>query len=116
MPHAHAYVGFIFCFSENHKGNSFMKNVAHRDNTYDEEYWTQLASVIDQQKERMWDAMISGFEKYSHVLKERSTLIDETDSLRQQVRSLQKLYDINLFPITVKLLLKCLLIKLIHLK
>ena len=60
--------------------------MSQRDNTHDEEYWTDLSSVIDQQKERMWDAMLSGFEKYSHVLKERSTLIGETDSLRQQVR------------------------------
>ena len=81
-----AFLNFLISsFSEHHKGSSFTKNVTRRDNTYDEEYWTQLASVIDQQKERLWDAMISGFEKYSHVLKERSTLIVETDSLRQQV-------------------------------
>ena len=55
----------IYSSSENHKGSSFTKNVTRRDNTYDEEYWSQLASVIDQQKERMWDAMISGFKKYS---------------------------------------------------
>jgi len=78
-------------FREHHKGSSFTKNVTRRDNTYDEEYWSQLASVIDQQKERLWDAMISGFEKYSHVLKERSTLIGETDSLRQQNSELRML-------------------------
>ena len=29
--------------------------------------------------------MIEGFEKYSHVLKERAKLIQETDNLKQQV-------------------------------
>jgi len=59
-----------------------------------------MAAVIDQQKERLWDAMLSGFEKYSHVLKERSTLIGDTDSLRQQVNfpiSCQLVNHVNTF-------------------
>ena len=57
----------------------------NRDSSMDEEYWQQLASVIDGKKERVWDALIEGFDKYSQVLVERSSLIQETDGLKQQV-------------------------------
>ena len=57
----------------------------NRDTSMDEQYWKQLASVIDEKKERVWDALIEGFEKYSQVLVERSSLIQETDGLKQQV-------------------------------
>ena len=57
----------------------------NRDSSMDEDYWNQLASVIDEKKERVWDALIEGFDKYSHVLVERSSLIQETDALKQQV-------------------------------
>ena len=57
-------------------------------NSEDEAYWKQFASVIDDKKKRLWDALIDAFEKYSQVLTERATLIQETEALRQQVRSL----------------------------
>ena len=44
-----------------------------------------MASVIDVKKERVWTALLDGFEKYLAVLTERASLIQETDALRQQV-------------------------------
>lgn len=44
-----------------------------------------MASVIDEKKERVWTALLDGFEKYLAVLTERASLIQETDALRQQV-------------------------------
>ena len=65
-----------------------------RDSSNDEMYWRKLSSVIDVNKERLWDAMIEGFEKYGHVLKERAKLIKETDSLKQQVIKVLKLLNV----------------------
>ena len=45
-----------------------------------------MSSVIDVKKERVWTALLDGFEKYLSVLTERASLIQETDALRQQVR------------------------------
>jgi len=70
---------------------SRFNNSKDRDSSKDEEYWKQLASVIDGKKERVWDALIEGFEKYSQVLVERSSLIQETDGLRQQNSELRML-------------------------
>ena len=44
-----------------------------------------MASVIDVKKERVWTALLDGFEKYLAVLTERAALIQETDALKQQV-------------------------------
>ena len=63
---------------------------SNRDTSMDEAYWQQLASVTDEKKERVWDAMIDGFEKYSQVLSERATLIHDTDALKQQVNYVLK--------------------------
>ena len=46
-----------------------------------------MASVIDEKKERLWTGLLDGFEKYLGVLTERASLIQETDALRQQVKS-----------------------------
>ncbi|XP_066929722.1 dynein regulatory complex protein 1-like [Clytia hemisphaerica] len=79
-------------FKDSRKSNTVrIGSSSGRDSSYDEQYWTQLASVIDLQRERLWDGMVSGFEKYSQILKERSTLIGETDSLRQQNSELRML-------------------------
>lgn len=56
----------------------------NRDTSSDAKYWSQLASVINEKKEKVWDALIEEFDKYYQVLVERSTLIQETDGLRQQ--------------------------------
>ena len=44
-----------------------------------------MASVIDVKKERVWTALLDGFEKYLAALTERASLIQETDALKQQV-------------------------------
>lgn len=44
-----------------------------------------MSSVIDVKKERVWTALLDGFEKYLAVLTERASLIQETDALKQQV-------------------------------
>ena len=62
-----------------------------RDANHDEDYWRQLASVLDEKKEALWNAIIDGFEKYNHVLTERATLIHDTDALRQQNAELRML-------------------------
>ena len=58
-------------------------NNAYHNNRW--EYWEQLFLVIDSRKERLWDGLIEGFEMYNKVLNERALLIQDTDSLRQQV-------------------------------
>jgi len=62
-----------------------------RNASLDEEYWQKLAGVMDAKSERVWDAMIDGFEKYQTVLTERATLIHDTDALRQQNAELRML-------------------------
>ena len=42
-------------------------------------------AVISEKKERLWDALIQGFEKYNETLTERAKLIQTTTGLRQQV-------------------------------
>lgn len=76
---------------ETSKASSKLGISVLRDDTQDQAYWSQLSSVIDGKKERVWDALIEGFEKYSHVLGERATLIQDTDSLRQQNSELRML-------------------------
>ncbi|KAJ7361796.1 DNA replication checkpoint protein Drc1 [Desmophyllum pertusum] len=59
--------------------------------TLDESFWQQMSSVIDVKKERVWAALLDGFEKYLAVLTERASLIQETDALRQQNAELRML-------------------------
>jgi hypothetical protein len=35
-----------------------------RDDTLDMEYWTRFPNVIDERRERLWDALLSGLQKY----------------------------------------------------
>lgn len=51
----------------------------------DESFWQKMSSVIDLKKERVWTALLDGFEKYLAALTERASLIQETDALKQQV-------------------------------
>lgn len=59
--------------------------------TLDESFWQNMASVIDVKKERVWTALLDGFEKYLAVLTERAALIQETDALKQQNAELRML-------------------------
>ena len=62
-------------------------NYSYYLNRLDESFWQKMSSVIDVKKERVWTALLDGFEKYLAVLTERASLIQETDALRQQVRT-----------------------------
>jgi hypothetical protein len=35
-----------------------------RDDSLDVEYWAKYPDVIDEQRERLWDALLSGLQKY----------------------------------------------------
>ncbi|KAL9962962.1 hypothetical protein ACROYT_G032120 [Oculina patagonica] len=59
--------------------------------TLDESFWQKMASVIDVKKERVWTALLDGFEKHLAVLTERASLIQETDALKQQNAELRML-------------------------
>ncbi len=60
-----------------------------------------FGSVIDTKKERLWEALITGFEQYSDTLTSRAKLIQTTDALRQQV---SRLHFYNVWPSVVWLL------------
>ncbi|XP_044181862.1 LOW QUALITY PROTEIN: dynein regulatory complex protein 1-like [Acropora millepora] len=62
-----------------------------REAILDESFWPKMSSVIDVKKERVWSALLDGFEKYLSVLTERASLIQETDALRQQNAELRML-------------------------
>ncbi|KAM6954098.1 dynein regulatory complex protein 1 [Aplochiton taeniatus] len=55
-----------------------------RDDSEDAAYWDSLAQVISEGKLRVWDALEAALEKYHSQLKERSKLITDTHSLKQQ--------------------------------
>lgn len=55
------------------------------DDSLDGEYWQKMTSVIDKSKERVWNALEEGFEKYLSVLTDRAALIQETETLELQV-------------------------------
>ncbi|CAH1776094.1 unnamed protein product [Owenia fusiformis] len=62
-----------------------------RDDKNDTQYWEQYPQVVTKGKERLWDALVEGLEKYSDTLTARSNLIKETDGLRQQNAELRML-------------------------
>ncbi|XP_041360792.1 dynein regulatory complex protein 1-like [Gigantopelta aegis] len=62
-----------------------------RDDSEDSDYWQKYASVLSEKKERVWDAMTAGLEKYYEVLTNRAKLITETDALTQQNAELRML-------------------------
>jgi len=35
-----------------------------RDDSLDIEYWSKYPNVIDERRERLWDALLSGLQKY----------------------------------------------------
>ncbi|XP_060066143.1 dynein regulatory complex protein 1-like [Ylistrum balloti] len=66
-------------------------SLEERDSSDDSDYWAKYPSLISTNKERLWDALLEGLEKYSETLTSRSTLINETDALRQQNAELRML-------------------------
>jgi len=57
----------------------------------DKKYWNEIADIINGKKVKLWDGLEAGLEKYYGVLKQRSKLIVETDSLKQQNAELRLL-------------------------
>ncbi|XP_061176506.1 dynein regulatory complex protein 1-like [Saccostrea echinata] len=66
-------------------------SLEERDSSEDSDYWASYAKLVDDKKERLWDALLEGLEKYSEVLTSRASLINETDALRQQNAELRML-------------------------
>ncbi|KAK2171357.1 hypothetical protein NP493_1066g02024 [Ridgeia piscesae] len=62
-----------------------------RDNTEDATYWATYPAVLSDNTEKVWDALVEGLEKYNELVTSRSTLITETDALRQQNAELRML-------------------------
>ncbi|KAL3890634.1 hypothetical protein ACJMK2_002915 [Sinanodonta woodiana] len=62
-----------------------------RDDSEDSAYWANYAKVFDSKKERMWDALLEALQVYSETLTSRSSLITETDALKQQNAELRML-------------------------
>ena len=54
-------------------------------------YWSKYREIFSEQKEKLWDAVLMGLNKYYEVLKERHKLCNETESLRKQNDELQHL-------------------------
>lgn len=66
-------------------------SLEERDASGDSQYWAKYASLINEKKERLWEALVDGLEKYNETLTSRSSLINETDALRQQNAELRML-------------------------
>ncbi|CAJ0966795.1 unnamed protein product [Ranitomeya imitator] len=65
--------------------------ISERDSSEDTVYWSTAAQVIPQSRLKVWDALEAAMEKYYDVLTNRSELITETSSLRQQNTELRML-------------------------
>ncbi|XP_072029395.1 dynein regulatory complex protein 1-like isoform X2 [Amphiura filiformis] len=62
-----------------------------RDDSEDKPYWESFPSVLSENQEKVWKALLEALEKYSDCLGTRTTLITETDALRQQNAELRML-------------------------
>ncbi|XP_005107087.1 dynein regulatory complex protein 1 [Aplysia californica] len=73
------------------KSQFHITSLENRDDSLDSDYWQKYASLLNEKKERMWDALIEALEKYNEVLHSRSSLLNETEALRQQNAELRLL-------------------------
>ncbi|RUS77198.1 hypothetical protein EGW08_015025 [Elysia chlorotica] len=73
------------------KAQFHLSSLEDRDDSLDSEYWNKYATLLNAKKERLWDALIEALEKYNEVLHSRSTLLSETEALRQQNAELRLL-------------------------
>ncbi|XP_055954259.1 dynein regulatory complex protein 1 [Patella vulgata] len=74
-----------------HKSQFRIATLEYRDPSEDSEYWAKYTNTHSGVKERVWDGLVEGLEKYSECLQSRSNLINETDALRQQNAELRML-------------------------
>jgi len=68
-----------------------LQSLEERDDSKDSDYWRQLADIVPVDREKLLTSLLSAEEKYCSILKERSKLINDTDSLRQQNAELRLL-------------------------
>ncbi|GFR65867.1 dynein regulatory complex protein 1-like [Elysia marginata] len=73
------------------KAQFHLSSLEDRDDSQDSDYWNKYATLLCEKKERLWDALIDALEKYNEVLHSRSTLLNETEALRQQNAELRLL-------------------------
>ncbi|KAK0180141.1 hypothetical protein PV327_005813 [Microctonus hyperodae] len=57
------------------------------------EYWQRYRDIFSPEKEKLWDALTIGLNKYHEILKERQKLITDSESLRQQNSELKRLLE-----------------------
>lgn len=73
------------------KAQFHLSSLEDRDDSKDSDYWNKYSTLLNEKKERLWDALIDALEKYNEVLHSRSTLLNETEALRQQNAELRLL-------------------------
>ncbi|XP_061482495.1 dynein regulatory complex protein 1 [Rhineura floridana] len=102
-----ALKAFVQEFQEPREKRPQVKKVHdERDNSKDSEYWDTLAHVIPDGKLKLWEALITGLQKYYHILTQRAKLITETDGLHQQNTELRMLLQQYLHsPVNAELLI-----------
>lgn len=61
-----------------------LSSLNDRNDSTDAEYWLRYENLIDDKKNKLWDAMLSSLQKYHTVLVRRSGLIDENKALANQ--------------------------------
>lgn len=58
---------FFVCREKGKQSHFKIQALEERDSSQDSEYWSKYAKLIDPQKERLWDALIEGLDKYRYV-------------------------------------------------
>ncbi|KAG8034601.1 hypothetical protein G9C98_007677 [Cotesia typhae] len=57
------------------------------------EYWRRYREIFDDKKEKLWDAMIIGLQKYHDILKERHKLMGDIEGIQRQNAELRRLLE-----------------------
>ena len=68
-----------------------LQTLEERNDSKDSEYWRHLADIVPVEREKLLTSLLTAEEKYCQILKERSKLVNDTDSLRQQNAELRLL-------------------------
>ncbi|XP_046396367.1 dynein regulatory complex protein 1 [Ischnura elegans] len=56
-----------------------------------ENYWSRFANVLPENKERLWNSLLGGLQKYYLILQDRHKLVEDTTKLRRQNSELRQL-------------------------
>ncbi|PSN49554.1 hypothetical protein C0J52_04984 [Blattella germanica] len=54
-------------------------------------YWARFREIFTPQREKLWDGLLLGLQKYHPILEDRHTLNCETEELRRQNAELRRL-------------------------